>query len=69
MGTLFSELLAVINENAKRWQDAAQQCEAIAKVVQDDQRSKLTLITATFEERAKLQQNLAAKACKKLPAW
>jgi hypothetical protein len=48
-------------EDAKRWDDAANHCEMIAAKLSPDHRASLQLQCAVYRERAKMHRDLVAK--------
>ena len=55
------ELLSFVEEDAKRWDDAANHCEMIAARLPPDRRASLDLQCAVYRERAKMHRDLVAK--------
>lgn len=55
------ELLSFIEEDAKRWDDAADHCEMIAAKLPPDRRASLELQCAVYRERAKMHRDVVAK--------
>ena len=55
------ELLLFIEEDAKRWDDAANHCEMIAAKLPPDHRASLELQCAVYRERAKMHRDIVAK--------
>jgi hypothetical protein len=55
------ELLSFIEEDAKRWDDAANHCEMIASKLPPDHRASLELQCAVYRERAKMHRDIVAK--------
>lgn len=55
------ELLWFTEEDAKRWDDAANHCEMIAAKLPPDRRASLELQCAVYRERAKMHRDIVAK--------
>jgi hypothetical protein len=55
------ELLSFIEEDAKRWDDAANHCEIIAAKLPPDHRASLELQCAVYRERAKMHRDIVEK--------
>jgi hypothetical protein len=55
------ELLSFTEEDAKRWDDAANHCEMIAAKLPPDHRASLELQCAVYRERAKMHRDIVAK--------
>jgi hypothetical protein len=55
------ELMSFVEEDAKRWDDAANHCEIIAARLAPDHRANLQLQCAVYRERAKMHRDLVAK--------
>jgi hypothetical protein len=55
------ELLTFTEEDAKRWDDAANHCERIAANLPQEHRAALELQCAVYRERAKMHRDLFAK--------
>lgn len=56
-----TELLSFIEEDSKRWDDAANHCEIIAAKLPPDHRASLELQCAVYRERAKMHRDIVAK--------
>jgi hypothetical protein len=61
LGDHVTELLSFIEEDAKRWDDAANHCETIAAKLPPDHRASLALQCAVYRERAKMHRDIVAK--------
>jgi hypothetical protein len=57
-----TELLSFIEEDSKRWDDAAHHCEMIAAKLPPDHRASLELQCAVYRERAKMHRDIVAKS-------
>jgi hypothetical protein len=55
------ELLSFIEEDAKRWDDAANHCEMIAANLPPDYRASLELQCAVYRERVKMHRDIVAQ--------
>lgn len=55
------ELLWFTEEDAKRWDDAANHCEMIAAKLPPEHRASLELQCAVYRERAKMHRDIVAK--------
>ena len=55
------ELVSFTEEDAKRWDDAANHCERIAGALPQEHRAALELQCAVYRERAKMHRDLVAK--------
>ena len=55
------QLLSFTEEDAKRWDDAANHCERIAANLPLEHRAALELQCAVYRERAKMHRDLVAK--------
>ena len=55
------ELLSFVEEDAKRWDDAANHCERIASTLPPEHRAALELQCAVYRERAKMHRDIVAK--------
>ncbi|HTP43290.1 MAG TPA: hypothetical protein VMJ13_01935 [Candidatus Acidoferrum sp.] len=61
MDKRFEELLTFIEEDSKRWDDAANHCDMIASQLAPEHRASLELQCAVYRERAKMHRDLAAR--------
>ena len=55
------ELVSFAEEDAKRWDDAANHCEIIASRLSPEHRASLQLQCAVYRERAKMHRDLVAR--------
>ena len=61
MDERITELLSFIEEDSKRWDDAANHCEMIASKLPPDHRASLELQCAVYRERAKMHRDIVSK--------
>ena len=58
MGDLLREVLSFVEGDSKWWDDAAQQCESIAKDLSFEDQAKWHLLCAVYRERAQAHREL-----------
>ena len=61
MEKLLREVVSFVQGNAKRWDDAAQHIDDIARNLADHERRKWQLVAACYQERAQLHRDLVAR--------
>jgi hypothetical protein len=57
-----NDLLAIVESDSLWWLNVAQQCEELADQLPPVAKAKCSLLCAVLRERAKLHQDLVAKA-------
>ena len=55
------ELLAFVEEDAKHWEDVAEECEKLADGLPEVKKAQQELLCAVYRERAKLHRDVVAK--------
>ena len=66
MRELVEELLAFVEADAKRWEEAAKQCEGVAEKLSPSDRAQWLLMCAVFNEHAGLHRKMLARMRERL---